>query len=152
MNNGEQKESFNSQSGLNSWMPDTQSPESPEHNLSELGGQAMENAIISSTPDSEINNPSSKENLFEITEVSPDKKPTLSRDQDSDSTEPNRLVFEPQDIAPRENGLSPSAETAIKNIQELITRGDNPRDGYENYQALRKTINGSQSKWLSLGW
>ena len=152
MNNGEQKESLNSQDELNNWMPDIQSPESPEHNLSELGGQAMENAIISSAPDLETNTLSSKENLFEITEVSPDKKPTLSQDQDSDSTEPNRLVFEPQDIAPREDGLSPSAETAVKNIQELITRDDNPRDGYKNYQALRDTINGGQPKWLSLGW
>lgn len=140
MDNGENKITPESVERQAVKAPENWAPENPEHNLSELGSNAMGNAIISSTPDEEPTH-TQLDNTFEITDVFPAKQPDSKAKED----DAPKLVFDPSDIAPREEGISPSTEAAIHRIEDLIIRGDDPRDAYTNYQALKKAVAGQSS-------
>lgn len=140
MDNGENKITPESVERQAVKTPENWAPENPEHNLSELGSNAMGNAIISSTPDEETT-PAQSDEPFKITDVFP----AGQSDSKTKNNEEPKLVFNPSDITPQKEGISPSTEAAIHRIEDLIIRGDDPRDAYTNYQALKKAVAGQSS-------
>ena len=143
MDNREQKKNPEEANELGNWVPENWMPE-PQHDQSRMGESAMRHSMLNSTPNNEAPLPPSANEAFEIIE-----EPTsasTNQQTTGETDESAHLVFDPADIAPKKEGLSSSAETAVHNIQDLITRGDNPKDGYANYLALRKVINGGQDK------
>lgn len=143
MDNREQKKTPGGVDGLGNWVPEDWMPEA-QHDQSKIGESAMQHSAITSTPDNEAPLPPSANEAFKIIE---EPANTSTNQQAKDKTdESSHLIFDPTDIAPKEEGLSPPAETAVHNIQDLFLRGDNPKDGYANYQALRNAINGGQDK------
>lgn len=143
MDNREQQKNPGEANELGNWVPEDWMPET-QHDQSKIGESAMRHSAITSAPDNETSSLPSANEAFEII-GGPTEEPVSQPAKDK-SDESMPLIFDPTDIAPKEEGLSVSAETAIHSIQDLIVRGDNPKDGYANYQALRKIINGGPGK------
>ena len=141
MDNGENKMTPESIEKSAIQSPENWTPNNPEHNLSELGSNAIGNAIFSSTPEEETPSPQ-LDQPFNAAEVFPIEEPKTKAK--TDESEPN-LIFNPSDIKPQKEGISPSTEAAARSIEDLIIRGDDPSDAYDNYQALRKAANESNS-------
>jgi hypothetical protein len=141
MDNGESKTTPESIKELNSKMPENWAPENPKHNLSELGSNAMGNTGIFSNPEGEpLPQP---DKAFDIKDVFPEE--AKKADEKKPSNEEPKLIFDPSSITPKEEGLSQTAKNAVHDIRDLITRGDDPKDAYVNYQALRKAVSGGDA-------